>query len=76
MENKRPYTVFVTLMLLSHVLLTIDVVAQDIGSEYISFSTNRNGNYDIYMIDRHGGKNMIFFGTMHVFCPKIASFIL
>ncbi|MDE0019610.1 MAG: hypothetical protein OXU51_25745 [Candidatus Poribacteria bacterium] len=55
MENKCVYPVFVMLMLLSHVLLTIDVVAQDIGSEYISFSTNRNGNYDIYMIDRHGG---------------------
>ncbi|MCG9131701.1 PD40 domain-containing protein [Candidatus Poribacteria bacterium] len=55
MENRGVYTVFVTLMLLSSVLLTINVVAQDIGSEYISFSTNRNGNYDIYMIDRHGG---------------------
>ena len=54
MENKRMYTVLGTLMLLSSVLLTINVVAQDIGSEYISFSTNRNGNYDIYMIDRHG----------------------
>ena len=49
MENRRAYTVFVTLMLLSSVLLTINVVAQDIGSEYISFSTNRNGNYDIYV---------------------------
>ncbi len=49
MENRRAYTVFVTLMLLSRVLLTINVVAQDIGSEYISFSTNRNGNYDIYV---------------------------
>ena len=46
--------VLVVLILLSSVLLTINVVAQDIGSEYISFSTNRNGNYDIYMIDRHG----------------------
>ena len=55
MGNKCVYTVFVTLMLLGSVLLTINVVAQDIGSEYISFSTNRNGNYDIYMIDRHGG---------------------
>ena len=44
----------VVLVLLSSVLLTINVVAQDIGSEYISFATNRNGNYDIYMIDRHG----------------------
>lgn len=55
MKNKDLYTVLVVLMLLSNVLLTINVVAQDIGSEYISFSTNRNGNYDIYMIDRHGG---------------------
>lgn len=55
MESKRVYPVFVTLMLLSNVLLMVNVVAQDIGSEYISFSTNRNGNYDIYMIDRHGG---------------------
>ena len=55
MKNKNIYTVFVTLMLLSSILPTINVVAQDIGSEYISFSTNRNGNYDIYMVDRHGG---------------------
>lgn len=41
-------------MLLSSILLTTNVVAQNIGSEYISFSTNRNGNYDIYMVDRHG----------------------
>ena len=54
MENKCMYTVLGTLMLLSSVLLTINVVAQGIDSEYISFSTNRNGNYDIYMIDRHG----------------------
>lgn len=55
MENKRVYTIFVTLMLLSSILLTINVAAENIGSEYISFSTNRNGNYDIYMIDRDGG---------------------
>ena len=55
MGSKRVYPVFVALMLLSNVLLMVNVVAQDIGSEYISFSTNRNGNYDIYMIDRHGG---------------------
>lgn len=54
MENKRIYTVLGTLMLLSSVLLTTHVIAQNIGSEYISFSTNRNGNYDIYMIDRNG----------------------
>ena len=54
MKNRCVYIVFVMLMLLNHVLLTIDVVAENIGSEYISFSTNRNGNYDIYMIDRHG----------------------
>lgn len=54
MRNKCMYTVLVVLMLLSSILLTINVVAQDIGSEYISFSTNRNGNYDIYMVDRHG----------------------
>ena len=55
MENKRIYTVLGTLMLLSSVLLTINVIAQDTSAESISFSSNRNGNYDIYMIDRDGG---------------------
>ena len=41
MKNKRPYTVLVTLMLLSSVLLTINVVAQDIRSEYISLKCHR-----------------------------------
>ena len=54
MRNKCMSTVLVVLMLLSSILLTINVVAQDIGSQYISFSTNRNGNYDVYMVDRHG----------------------
>jgi TolB protein len=54
MENKRIYPALGTLMLLSSVLLTINVIAQDTSAEYISFSSNRNGNYDIYMIDRDG----------------------
>ena len=49
MENKRICTVLGTLMLLSSVLLSINVIAQNISAEYISFSSNRNGNYDIYV---------------------------
>ena len=54
MKSKLAYIMLATGTLLSSVLFTINVIAQDATVGYISFSSNRNGNYDLYIIDRHG----------------------
>ena len=54
MKNKLAYIMLATVTLLDSVLFTITVIAQTTAVEYISFSSNRNGNYDLYIIDRHG----------------------
>ena len=54
MKNKLAYIMLAVVMLLDSVLFTINIIAQDTAVEYISFSSNRNGNYDLYIIDRHG----------------------
>ena len=54
MKNQLAYSVLATMMLLSSLILTISVTAEGMEVGYISFTSNRRGNYDIYMIDRHG----------------------
>ena len=54
MKNKLAYMVLVIVLPLSSSLLATNVMAQDAGVGYITFTSNRRGNYDIYMIDRHG----------------------
>ena len=54
MKHRLTCTVLAVVFLLSSSLFTINVRAQDSGVGYITFSSNRSGNYDIYMIDRHG----------------------
>ena len=54
MKNQLAYSVLATMMLLSSLILTISVTAEGMEVGYISFTSNRRGNYDIYIIDRHG----------------------
>ncbi len=54
MKNKLAYAMLAAVTLLDSILLTITVIAQTTAVEYIAFSSNRNGNYDLYIIDRHG----------------------
>jgi TolB protein len=54
MKRNLIYIMSAVALLLGSNLLTINVRAQDSGVGYITFSSNRRGNYDIYMIDRHG----------------------
>ncbi len=54
MKHGLTCTVLAVVFLLSSSLFMINVRAQDSGVGYITFSSNRSGNYDIYMIDRHG----------------------
>ena len=54
MKNQLAYSVLATMMLLSSLILTISFTAEGMEVGYISFTSNRRGNYDIYMIDRHG----------------------
>ena len=50
MKVKRAYTIFAMISLLCLFLFTINAWA----APYISFSSNRTGNYDIYVMDING----------------------
>ena len=50
MKVKRAYTIFAMISLMSLFLFTINAWA----APYISFSSNRTGNYDIYVMDING----------------------
>ena len=54
MKNQLAYSVFATMMLLSSFTLTISGTAEGMEAGYLSFTSNRRGNYDIYIIDRYG----------------------
>ena len=55
MKQKLVYAVFGTALLLINInLLLVNIKTYASGVRYISFASNRTGNYDIYLMDIHG----------------------
>ena len=54
MKHTRSYVVLGTVLLLSGCLLFIDNWADAAKSQWISFASNRTGNFDIYVVDTNG----------------------
>lgn len=54
MKRTPTYVVLVTMLLLSGCLLFITNWADAARSEWISFASNRSGNFDIYVMDTNG----------------------
>lgn len=54
MKYTRSYVVLGTVLLLSGCLLFIDNWADAAKSQWISFASNRTGNFDIYVVDTNG----------------------
>ena len=57
MKIKRAHLMFAFALALSSNLFVMNLSAQVPGEQYISFSSNRTGNLDIYVIDTNG-KNL------------------
>ena len=57
MKGKLVYIVLGTAMLFGYCLLAVNLYVYASDVRYIAFSSNRNGNYDIYMMDING-KNL------------------
>ena len=50
-KNKRMLFVFFAVLLLNYTLFISSVYAQDYGVRYISYASNKGGNFDIYLMD-------------------------
>ena len=57
MKRHLTYTILGTILLLGHFLLTANLYVYASDVPYIAFSSNRSGNYDIYVMDING-KNL------------------
>ena len=57
MKRHLTYIVFGTILLLGHFLLAANLYVYASGVPYIAFSSNRDGDYDIYTMDING-KNL------------------
>ena len=53
-KDKRVYFVFWAVLLLSYTLSVSNICAQVPGIGYISFASNRSGNYNIYLMNTNG----------------------
>ena len=54
MKEKRIYSVFWVVTLLSYTLFINNICAQTYGAQYISYASNITGDYNIYLIDTNG----------------------